>query len=155
MMTGRAVMIAYLLLQNVNLWKKSLSERTSRAKSLGDSKGKILWCLIMCAWLAQSCLTLQPQAPLAMGFPGQVYWGGLPFSPPRDLSYPEIQLGCPALQADSLLSQPPGKSIIIIGDGKMEPLLLPHLGSWTHVPILVWTQCFIKFSKLIDILQLE
>ena len=70
-------------------------------------------------------------------FSSRGYWGGLPFSPPRDLSYPEIQLGCPALQADSLLSQPPGKSIIIIGDGKMEPLLLPHLGSWTHVPILV------------------
>ena len=49
------------------------------------------------------------QAPLSMGFSGQVYWSGLPFPSPEDLPNPGIEPGSPALQADSLLSKPPGK----------------------------------------------
>ena len=45
------------------------------------------------------------QAPLSMGFPRQEYWSGLPFPSPRDLPNP----GSPALQVDSLPSEPPGK----------------------------------------------
>ena len=44
-----------------------------------------------------------------MEFPRQEYWGGLPFLSPGDLLDPEIKPGSPALQADSLLSEPPGK----------------------------------------------
>ena len=46
---------------------------------------------------------------LSMGFPRQEYWSGLPFPIPGDLPDPGIELGSPALQADSLLSEPPGK----------------------------------------------
>ena len=35
------------------------------------------------------------------------YWSGLPFPPPGDLLDPEIEPGSPALQADSLPSEPP------------------------------------------------
>ena len=49
------------------------------------------------------------QAPLSMGFPRQIYWSGLPFPFLGDLRDPEIELESPALQADSLLSEPPGK----------------------------------------------
>ena len=34
---------------------------------------------------------------------------GLPFPSPGDLPYPEIEPGSPALQADSLPFEPPGK----------------------------------------------
>ena len=44
-----------------------------------------------------------------MGFPRQEYWSGLPFSPPGDLPDPGIEPGSPALQEDSLPSEPPGK----------------------------------------------
>ena len=44
-----------------------------------------------------------------MGFPRQEYWSGLPFLSPGDLLDPEIKLQSPALQADSLPSEPPGK----------------------------------------------
>ena len=37
------------------------------------------------------------------------YWSGLPFPPPGDLPSPEIEHRSPALQADSLSSEPPGK----------------------------------------------
>jgi len=44
-----------------------------------------------------------------MGFSRQEYWSGLPFSSPGELPDPGIKPGCPALQADSLLSVLPGK----------------------------------------------
>ena len=49
------------------------------------------------------------QAPLSMEFSRQEYWSGLPFPSPGDLSDPRIEPRSPALQADSLLSEPPGK----------------------------------------------
>ena len=44
-----------------------------------------------------------------MEFSRQEYWSGLPFSSPGDLSDPGIEPRSPALQADSLPSEPPGK----------------------------------------------
>ena len=52
------------------------------------------------------------QAPLSMGFPRQEYWSGLPFPPPGDLPDPGIEPGSPALQTESLLTEPPGKPLI-------------------------------------------
>ena len=44
-----------------------------------------------------------------MGFPRQEYWSGLSFLFPGDLPDPGIKPGCPELQEDFLLSEPPGK----------------------------------------------
>ena len=44
-----------------------------------------------------------------MRFSRQEYWSGLPCPPPGDLPNQEIELGSPALQADSSPSEPPGK----------------------------------------------
>ena len=52
------------------------------------------------------------QVPLSMGFPRQEYWSGLPLPSPRDLPDPRIKLESPALQADSLPSESPGKLAI-------------------------------------------
>ena len=46
---------------------------------------------------------------LSMGFSRQGYWSGLPFPSPEDLPDPGIDPGSPALQADALPSEPPGK----------------------------------------------
>ena len=51
-----------------------------------------------------------PQAPLSMEFSRQEYWSGLPFPTPGDLPDPGIELESPALQADSLPSEPLGNS---------------------------------------------
>ncbi|KAI4563481.1 hypothetical protein MJG53_016055 [Ovis ammon polii x Ovis aries] len=39
----------------------------------------------------------------------QGYWSGQPFPSPGDLPDPGVESGSPALQADSVLSEPPGK----------------------------------------------
>ena len=44
-----------------------------------------------------------------MEFSRHEYWSRLPFPSPRDLPDPAIESGSPALQADSLSSEPPGK----------------------------------------------
>ena len=54
--------------------------------------------------------TVARQAPLSIGFSRQESWSGLPFSSPGDLPNPGIEPQSPALQADYLLSEPPGKS---------------------------------------------
>ena len=46
------------------------------------------------------------QAPLSMGFSRQEYWSGLLFPSPGDLPDPGIEPRSPALQADSLPSEP-------------------------------------------------
>ena len=67
--------------------------------------------------VTKSCLPLvNPwivpcQAPLSMGFPKQEYWSGLPFPSPGDLPNPGMEPRSPALQADSLSSEPPGKPL--------------------------------------------
>ena len=55
--------------------------------------------------------TVAHQAFLSMGFSRQEYWSGLPFPSPEDLPNPGIETRSPALQADTLTSEPPGKPI--------------------------------------------
>ena len=54
--------------------------------------------------------TAANQAPPSMGFSRQECWSGLPFPSPGDLSNPGIEPGSPTLQADTLPSEPPGRS---------------------------------------------
>ena len=49
------------------------------------------------------------QAPLSMEFSWQGSWNGLSFLSPRDLPDPGIEPGSPALQADCLPTELPGK----------------------------------------------
>ena len=53
--------------------------------------------------------TIPHQAFLSMEFSRRDYWSGLPCLPPGDLPDSGIEPRFPALQADSLPSEPPGK----------------------------------------------
>ena len=53
--------------------------------------------------------TIAHQAPLSMEFPRQGYRSGLLSPSPGDLPDPGIKSRSPALQADSLSAEPPGK----------------------------------------------
>ena len=70
---------------------------------------------------AQSCPTIMTpwtvtrQAPLSMGFSRQEYWSGLLFPSPGDLPNPGIEPGFPALQVDSLPSEPTEKPSLPLG----------------------------------------
>ena len=53
--------------------------------------------------------TVTHPTALSMGFSRQEYWSGLPFPSAGDLPNPGIEPRSPALQADALTSEPPGK----------------------------------------------
>ena len=57
--------------------------------------------------------TIAYQVPPSMGFSRQECWSGLSFPSPGDLPDPGIELGSPALQADALPSEPPGKLFVL------------------------------------------
>ena len=67
----------------------------------------------LCVLVAQSCLTVcdpeDYQAPLYMEFSRQEYLSGLPCPSPGNLPNPGVKPRSPALQADSLLFELPGK----------------------------------------------
>ena len=66
--------------------------------------------VLSCVWLFAIPWTVGWQAPLFIGFFRQEYWSRLPFPSPGDLPNTGIEPESPALQADSLLSEAPGKS---------------------------------------------
>ena len=72
--------------------------------------------------------TVAYRAPLSMGFSRQEYRSGLPFPPPGDLPDPGIEPGSPTFQADSLPSEPPGKSLKGNANGGKKKYVL----KWTH-----------------------
>ena len=64
-----------------------------------------------CVLLFATPWTVAYHAPLSMWFSRQEYRSGLPFPSPEDLPNPGIEPESPALEADALPSEPPGKSI--------------------------------------------
>ena len=74
--------------------------------------------------------TVTYQAPLSMEFSRQEHWSGLPFPSAGDPPNPGIEPGSPALQADALPSEPPGKKAIrqiqIEGHSTKQPAKILH-----------------------------
>ena len=64
-------------------------------------------------WLFAIPWTVAFQAPLSVEFSRQEYWSELPFLSSEDLPDPGIEPESPALQADSLPSEPPGNASLI------------------------------------------
>ena len=63
-----------------------------------------------CVQLFAILWTLASQAPPSMGLSRQEHQSGLPFPSPGGLPNPGIKPRSPALQADALCTEPPGKS---------------------------------------------
>ena len=78
-----------------------------------------LYLQCVCVRVSQSCPTLVTpwtiahQAPLSMKFFRQEHWSELPLSSAGDLPNPGMEPRYPALQADSLPSEPPGKPKVV------------------------------------------
>ena len=83
------------------------------------------------------------QAPLSIGFSRQGYWSGQPFPSLEDLLDPGIKPGSPALQADSLPSESPGKPNV---NGRIHQIYKHNL--FSHFPITILIIC--AFLKVLD-----
>ena len=74
-----------------------------------------MYWLLSCVQLFETPWTIAHQVPLSMEFSRQEYWSRLPCPSPGDLPDPVIEPGSPALQADSLPTEPPGKPTSMLG----------------------------------------
>ena len=80
---------------------------------------------------------LQPaRLPCPWGFPRQEYCSGLPCPPPGDLANPGIKPRSPALQVDSIPSEPPEKLKTGVGSLIPSPGDLPDPGIELGSPAL-------------------
>ena len=83
-----------------------------------------------------------------MGFSSQEYWSGLPFPSSGDLPDPQIEPGSPALQADSLPSEPAGSKEYLYESYVLNFSSFPmlwHLGTFLTAPPRV--------SKFLEIIK--
>ena len=60
---------------------------------------------------------MTPWSIQSMEFSRPEYWSGQPFPSPEDLLNPGIETRSPALQADSLPAEPPGKPSVCVWVG--------------------------------------
>ena len=102
--------------------------------------------------------TVACQAPPFMAFSRQEYWSGLPFPSPGYLPDPGIKPRSPALQADALPSEPPGKLIIGQGDQlnsqdsngafKGNYRFVPRIWGRLNEKLLLWVSVYCEPSSL-------
>ena len=100
-------MLSAVEVQNPNHW-------TAREFPRGLQFIINIYVLYVCVLVTQSCLTLPlhvqaRQSPLFMEFSRQEYWSGLLFPSRGNLPNSGVEPRSPALQADSLPTEPPGK----------------------------------------------
>ena len=100
---------------------------------------------LSCVRLFVTPWTVACQAPMSTGYSRQEYWCGLPFPSPGDLPNPGIEPRSPALQADSLLFEPPGQThhthIINLLNTKSESrIVLLHI-------MLCFLSCYFPHSQ--------
>ena len=92
--------------------------------------------------VAQLCLTLcdlmdfSPPGSSVHGFSRQGYWSRLLFPSPGDLPDPGIEPSSPALQADSLMFEPPGHGSLIPKWMSLDPVKVGP------IPIISLVPCF-------------
>ena len=101
----------------------------------------ILFVLVLsCSLVSDS---LRPQRTVAparllclLGFSKQGYWSGLPCCPPGGLPNPGIKPVSPALQGDSLPSEPPGKPYLGCLNNCLDHSCTSHSVSSTSVHLI-------------------
>ena len=74
--------------------------------------------------------TVAYQASPSMGFSRQEYWSGLPFSSPGDLPDSGVKPRSPALEADALTSEPPGKPKNVFRSLRMDGAMKRKMLDW-------------------------
>ena len=92
----------------------------------------VKWPLIMWKWksLSRVRLFVTPWLLCPWGFSRPEYWSGLPCPPPGDLPNPGIDPRSPAFQANSFLSESPGKPKLVVKVKSLSRVRL-FATSWT------------------------
>ena len=100
---------------NIN-WRKNICiakrEKCKNDRSFLVRNDEVCVCyLLSCVRLYATLWTVACLAPLSTWFPRREYWSRYPYPSLGDLPNPGVEPWCPALQVDSLQSEPPGKPL--------------------------------------------
>ena len=107
----------------------SYSSGVSSITSTSKTASLVYSCVLSCATrvpLFATLWTVAREAPLAMGFPRQEHWCGLPCPSPGHLPYPgfeAVSLRSPPLAVGSLPLVPPGSPLIPLSLSKAATML--------------------------------
>ena len=104
--------VEWIFLGEILIILDIIDDTTLMAESKEELKSflvKVKMKSLSCVWLFPTKWTIAHQASPFRRFSRQEYWSGLPFRSPGDLTDPGIEPRSPALQADALPSEPPGK----------------------------------------------
>ena len=96
--------------------RNSVINKTNVISALNEGYRCVCVCVLLSCSALSDCNPMDHslQAPLSMGFSRQEYWSGLPCPSTVYLPNPGIESRSPALQADSLPSEPPGKPVCCV-----------------------------------------
>ena len=101
----------WILISSWKIWKQPIHpwKMLNALSHLGKKKEVLVdqLCPTLC-----DPMDCNPQAPVSLELSRQEYWSGLSFPSPGDLPDPGIEPRSPALQVDSLLSEPQGSPVI-------------------------------------------
>ena len=106
--------------------KREKEEVSGSQRSHWDKNKDISVCVCVSRSVVSNSAILRTvacQVPLSMEFSRQEYYSGLPFPSPGALPHPGIESISPALQADSLLTEPLGKPKDVRGVYKKHSVL--------------------------------
>ena len=92
------------------MWLSTHTHILQCTEQPSNKECEVKWKLLSHVWLFATPWTVACQAPLSMEFSRPEYWSGLPFPSPADLPNLRVEPRSPALQVNSLPSEPPGKS---------------------------------------------
>ena len=110
--------------------------------------------MCVCMKLSQSCPTLcdpmgcSPSGSSVHEILRQQYWSGLSFPSPGDLPNPRVKPRSPALNADSLPSEPPEKPYNIVC---LTIVLMPHFGPPKNLYICITGTLYFMPSEISQI----
>ena len=91
--------------------------------------------------------TAAHQVPPSIGFSRQEYWSGVPSPSPGDLPDPGIEPQSPALQADALPSELPGRPTALVGVPSPAQVLYTQRLTRRHSPGDVYVRVYFMHEK--------
>ena len=132
-------------------WKLSSGHRTRKGPFSFQYQRKVKVKSLSHVRLFATSWTVAYQAPPTVGF--SRHWSGVSFPSPGDLLNPGIEPGSPALQADAVPSEPPGKlnyiSVKLGGKELNTYYLLQNMSPSTRGQIRITLRRTLGFLKIV------
>ena len=133
MLTQLPLILSFYITHSTFVITKNLTQTSYLATYLQETWQLIFTQVLVCVKVAQSCLTLQFHGLYCpWNSPGQNTGVSSQFPSPGDLPNPGTKPRSPAVQADSLPAEPPGKPSHRLRNTKLDNLIKVSFSTSIH-----------------------